>query len=76
MVKASIKHKGRREFLKSGIRILMVGGLAVAGFLGIRGKDNLPAEHCVYLNKCGGCKIASACDLPQKSVTTQNREKS
>jgi len=31
----------RRVFLKSGIRMLMVGGLAVAGLLGIRGSNRL-----------------------------------
>ena len=71
-MKEAVEHNKRREFLKSGVRMLLVGGLAAAGFMGIRGKSDLPAEHCVYLNKCGGCKIASACDLPQKSVSTQN----
>jgi len=59
----------RREFFKTGMRMLLFGGLSVAGFLGWKGKNELTEDHCVYLNKCGGCKIAKACDLPQKKTS-------
>jgi hypothetical protein len=59
----------RREFFKTGMRMFLLSGLTVAGFLGWKGKNELAEEHCVYLNKCGGCRIASACDLPQKKTS-------
>ncbi len=61
-------NNSRREFFKTGMRSLLFGGLTVAAFLGIKGKNEIVKDHCVYLNKCGGCKIASACDLPQKKI--------
>lgn len=59
----------RREFFKTGIRMALFGGLSVAAFLGLKGKNELAEDHCVYLNQCGGCKIASACSLPQKKTS-------
>jgi len=59
----------RREFFKTGMRMLLLSGISVAGFLGWKGRDELDKNHCVYLNQCGGCKIAAACDLPQKKPT-------
>ncbi len=70
------ENMNRRTFLKSGVRMLLVAGLGVAGYLSTRGRNNLDEDHCVYLNKCGGCKIASACDLPQKKTSLTDIKKS
>lgn len=71
------KKLSRRDFLQSGVRMLIVAGLGIAGYLSTKGgENNLKEDHCVYLNKCGGCKIASACNLPQKKTSLISTEKS
>lgn len=72
-MKKAMEKMDRRVFLKSGVRLLFMGGLSVVGLLGLRKGESLEKEHCVYLNQCGPCKIYASCQLSYKKVLTHHQ---
>ena len=56
----------RREFLRGGLRVALLGGVAVVtGTLARRSPQRLPGQTCVSDGLCRGCAVADDCGLPQ-----------
>jgi hypothetical protein len=56
----------RREFLRGGLRVVLLGGVAVVtGTLARRRAHRLPGQTCVSDGLCRNCAVAGACGLPQ-----------
>ncbi|MFC2167881.1 hypothetical protein ACFLRW_02770, partial [Acidobacteriota bacterium] len=73
------KVKSRRDFIKDGMRAVLLGGLVFSGlFLGLRGRENtrtdtscsvdLPCRSCSKINKC---RESSA--LQERKIHSENR---
>ena len=56
----------RREFLRDGLRVALLGGVAVvAGTLARRNSQRLPGQTCTGDGLCRACGAAEGCGLPQ-----------
>lgn len=62
----------RKEFFKTGGRLLILGGLATStGYLAINKKID---KSCTISPSCGKCGRFSNCDLPQaKEVNNEQK---
>jgi hypothetical protein len=55
----------RRRFLRDGLRLAILGGLAaVGGKLAGRAAARLPGQVCVSAGICRGCAVFEDCGLP------------
>ena len=57
------KKKDRRDFLKSGLRIGVLGLFGFTGFVFIR-RDSSNSWPCQIKLPCDGCRILRKCDEP------------
>jgi hypothetical protein len=56
----------RRQFLRDGLRLAMLGGLAAAGGTLAGRQAGLPAgQVCVSAGICRGCAVYEDCELPR-----------
>jgi len=56
----------RREFLRGGLRVALLSGLAaVTATLARRPSQRLPGQTCVSDGWCRGCAVSGECGLPQ-----------
>ncbi len=56
----------RRNFLRDGLRVALLGGVAVvAGTLARRNSRRLPGQTCTSDGLCRACAAAEGCGLPQ-----------
>ena len=55
----------RREFLRDGLRVALLGGVAVvAGTLARRNSQRLPGQTRTGAGLCRGCAVVEDCGLP------------
>ena len=54
-------NQGRRDFLKTALRLGALAGLAAAVIVPLARKN----RACAQANACGACDRFSRCDLPQ-----------
>jgi hypothetical protein len=58
--------EGRRQFLRDGLRYIMLGGLAVvSGKLAARQGARPAGQVCLSAGICRGCAAFEDCGLPQ-----------
>jgi hypothetical protein len=58
--------EGRRQFLRDGLRYIMLGGLAAAsGKLAARQGSRPAGQVCLSAGICRGCAAFEDCGLPQ-----------
>jgi len=65
--------KKRREFLKDGLRVLMLGGFAAVGLSLGRKRRSLPRDgsSCLIDLPCRSCSELPLCPLPRAVGTKQ-----
>jgi hypothetical protein len=57
---------GRRQFLRDGLRYIILGGLAaVSGKLAARQAARPAGQVCISAGICRGCEAFEDCGLPQ-----------
>jgi hypothetical protein len=57
---------GRRQFLRDGLRYIILGGLAaVSGKLAARQAARPAGQVCISAGICRGCAAFDDCGLPQ-----------
>lgn len=62
----------RREFLKTSVRTILLGGLVLgSGYLIFREKPE-NADTCNFDFACKNCKRLSACTLPEATAQKQS----
>ena len=62
----------RREFLRGGLRHVLLAGVAAAsGILARNPVSRLPGQTCVNQGICRGCGAFEACGLPSALSTKQ-----
>ena len=55
----------RRDFLRDGLRVALLGGVAVVtGTLARRNSQRLPGQTCTGTGLCRGCAVVEDCGLP------------
>ena len=63
---SSSSFAGRRQFLRDGLRYIVLGGLAAASVKLAGRRAALPAgQVCVSAGICRGCEAWDDCGLPQ-----------
>ena len=73
MKQKSNKVTNRREFLRSGLRYSLLGGIAIfSGFLGWRKfRSDNNEDSCTFKLPCKECKILSSCEDSKAIVFKQ-----
>jgi len=71
------KFKGRRDFLKDGMRAVLLAGLAFAGLsLGMRSQtDSVNGSSCQIDLPCRSCAKFSGCRLPEANSAKEKKTK-
>lgn len=66
----------RKEFIKTGGRILLLGGFAIfSGYLFVT-KRISKTKVCPINDNCSNCNKFTACELPQATKTKTDGEES
>ena len=64
--RSPIPSAGRRQFLRDGLRYVILGGLAaVSGKLAARQGARPAGQVCISAGICRGCAAFEDCGLPQ-----------
>ncbi len=63
----------RRDFLRNGMRSLILGGLAVMSGVFIY-RNNTTEETCTFKNMCKDCKSLEGCTLPEGLKYKQDKK--
>ena len=75
-IKRAATAASRREFLRSGLRHVLLAGLAATTAVLARHRaGRLPGQTCINQGICRGCGAFDDCGLPQALAARQARKK-
>ncbi len=66
----------RKDFLKTGSRVLLLAGLGVSTIYLVSNKQVKKKSECTINPACTSCSRFSGCNLPQAEKTRKNGKES